>query len=110
MDARRDQFEAQAKIFKARGHPARLMMADALRKGPLCVSDLHKIAGGNLSTVSQHLEVLRNAGVVRTEKIGNKVICRLAIPCLDQFLACTCRTVARDACSCGCRAKACEEK
>lgn len=106
MDPRRAQFEEQAKIFKALGHPSRLMMADALRKGPLCVSDLHQIAGGNLSTVSQHLEVLRNAGVVRTEKIGNKVLCRLAIPCLDAFLTCT----RRAASGCGCAQESCDNR
>lgn len=37
--------EAQARIFKALGHPSRLLMVEALLDGPLCVADLQHLVG-----------------------------------------------------------------
>lgn len=82
-------FTEQARIFKALGHPSRLIMAEALTRGPLCVCDLHKEVGGDLSTVSRHLAVMKEAGVVTDEKRGTSVFYSLSLPCLDTFLHCT---------------------
>lgn len=86
-------FEEQAKIFKALGHPARLRMAAALRNGELCVCDLQALAGGDLSTVSRHLAVLRNAGIAASQKRGNNIYYSLAMPCVAQFLECSANAV-----------------
>lgn len=85
----RQQIAAQAKIFKALGHPSRLLMADALAQGPLCVCELQSLVKSNLSTVSKHLAVLKEAGVVHDEKSGTNVYYHLTICCLPVFLACT---------------------
>lgn len=82
-------FAAQADIFKALGHPSRLIMAEALTRGPLCVCDLHKLVGGDLSTVSRHLGVMKKAGIVEVEKRGTSVFYSLSLACLDTFLRCT---------------------
>lgn len=82
-------FIEQARIFKALGHPSRLIMAEALTRGPLCVCDLHRKVGGDLSTVSRHLAVMKDAGVVTDEKRGTSVWYSLSLPCLDTFLFCT---------------------
>ena len=82
-------FTEQARIFKALGHPNRLIMAEALTRGPLCVCDLHRKVGGDLSTVSRHLAVMKEAGVVTDEKRGTSVFYSLSLPCLDTFLHCT---------------------
>ncbi len=79
---------AQAKIFKALGHPSRLLMAEALGHGPLCVCELQALVGANISTVSKHLTILKEAGVVRDEKSGTNVYYRLAVCCLPVFLEC----------------------
>lgn len=90
MDAGKKRFlAAQSLIFKALGHPSRLLMAEALTRGPLCVCDLHKLVGGDLSTVSRHLAVLREAGVVTDRKQGTSVFYSLELGCLDTFLHCT---------------------
>ena len=83
------QIAAQAKIFKALGHPSRLLMTEALSHGPLCVCDLQTLVKSNLSTVSKHLAVLKEAGVVRDEKSGTNVYYHLVICCLPVFLDCT---------------------
>ncbi|MBQ9405135.1 MAG: winged helix-turn-helix transcriptional regulator [Desulfovibrio sp.] len=85
----RKYIEAQAKIFKALGHPARLLMVDALRSGEKCVCELQSLTGLDMSTVSKHLSLLREAGVVSSEKRGTSIYYRIALCCLDSFLACS---------------------
>ena len=90
MDAQTKQrIAAQAKIFKALGHPSRLLMVDALRKGELCVCDLQELVGADMSTISRHLSVLREAGVVSSDRRGTSIYYRLAMPCVDTFMGCT---------------------
>lgn len=79
----------QAKIFKALGHPSRLLMVDALKTGEKCVCELQELVGDDMSTVSRHLAVLRQAGVVESEKRGTNIYYRLTLSCLGNFLDCT---------------------
>lgn len=88
-DAHERRIAAQAEIFKALGHPSRLLMADALRSGEKCVCELRDLVDCDMSTVSRHLAVLKKAGIVVGEKRGTNVRCRLALRCLDSFLGCT---------------------
>lgn len=80
--------ERQAVIFKAVGHASRLMMVKALSTGDKCVCELHALIGGDLSTISKHLTVLKNAGVVETYKDGNFVIYHLKLKCVASFINC----------------------
>lgn len=81
--------EAQAQMFKALAHPSRLRMLQALRDGERCVCDLQAVVGHDMSTVSKHLAVLREAGIVTTEKRGTNIYYRLSLACLDVFLRCS---------------------
>lgn len=89
LNANRLYIAEQAKIFKALGHPSRLLMVDALKDGEKCVCDLQQLVGDDMSTVSKHLSVLREAGVVFSEKRGTNIYYRLALSCLNNFLKCT---------------------
>jgi len=78
-------------VFKALGHPARLAIVERLAVGECCVCEL--LAGtefGGLSgpTVSQHLLVLRSAGVIADKKQGKKVFYRLSMPCVAEISLC----------------------
>jgi ArsR family transcriptional regulator len=81
----------RAVIFKALGHPARLAMVERLARGECCVCELlevtefRKLSG---PTVSQHLLVLRNSGIIADEKRGKRIFYRLAMPCVAEFLHC----------------------
>jgi DNA-binding transcriptional ArsR family regulator len=77
-----------AAVFKALGHPARVKMVRELVAGEKCVCDLVAAAGLGWSTVSRHLSVLREAGVVNDEKRGQQVIYRLELPCVGRFMDC----------------------
>jgi len=85
---RNAKFKAQARIIKALGHPTRLMIVDELAKGERCVCVLTELAGAEMSTVSRHLSLLRNAGIVEDEKRGTQVFYRLKVPCLLNFFKC----------------------
>lgn len=83
-----ERYRAKAEIIKAMGHPSRLMMIEALAMGEKCVNDLQQLVGSDLSTVSKHLTVLRQAGIVDTRKEGLWVYYRLRVPCIMQFFGC----------------------
>ena len=81
-------FEARARIIKALAHPTRLFFVDQLAQGERCVCELQEMVDADVSTVSKHLAVLRNAGIVRDEKRGSKVFYSLYTPCVLNFFAC----------------------
>jgi DNA-binding transcriptional ArsR family regulator len=78
-------------VFKALGHPARLAMVERLGAhecsvGPLKeLPELSKLSG---PTVSQHLLVLKSAGIIADEKRGKRVFYRLLMPCVAQISLC----------------------
>jgi len=94
MTLQKDQnMSARAEIFKAMGHPARLAMVVAMGHGEHCVHDLQKVVGLDMSTVSKHLSVLRNVGLVDTEKRGKRVFYSLRCKCTLDFLECVDRAL-----------------
>ena len=82
------RYEARARIIKAMSHPTRLFMVDELSKGERCVCELTEMVGDDVSTVSKHLSVLRNAGIVSDEKRGSQVFYSLRVPCVLNFFSC----------------------
>ncbi len=68
--------QAKLKILKALGDESRVRCLLALRDGELCVCHLIALLGLAPSTVSRHLTVLREAGLLATRKEGRWVHCR----------------------------------
>lgn len=89
MDGRtRTRYQARAKIVKAMAHPSRLFIIDQLAAGERCVCELTKMIGADKSTVSKHLRVLKEAGIVEDEKRGLQVYYTLRVPCVTNFFTC----------------------
>jgi ArsR family transcriptional regulator len=84
----RQRYEARARIAKALAHPSRLLMLDALAEGEMCVCELTELVGADQSTVSKHLAVLKNAGIVDDRKDGVMTFYRLKMRCLQGFWEC----------------------
>ncbi len=82
------QYEARAKILKAMAHPSRLLIIEELQKQERCVNELTDMVGADTSTVSKHLSVLKNAGLVTDEKRGNSIFYHLRVPCILDFMGC----------------------
>ena len=80
--------DLRVQIIKALAHPARLEIAEALASGALCVTELQALVGGDISTVSKHLALMRKAGWIDCRKHGQQVHYRLACDCLPTFLRC----------------------
>ncbi len=85
---RKTILEARARVLKAMAHPSRLFILEELEKGERCVCDLTEQIGVDVSTVSKHLSVLKQAGIVRDDKRGNQVFYRLCVPCILNFFGC----------------------
>lgn len=88
MDETQATYKLKAQIIKAMAHPSRLMIIDELAKGERCVCDLQRVVGADMSTVSKHLAVMRNAGIVEDRKAGLQVFYRLRVPCILKFFGC----------------------
>lgn len=83
----RPLYEIKAELFKALGHPARIRILELLADGEIPVRDLLADTGMESSHMSQHLAVLRRAGVVASRREGNAVFYRTAHPSVDVLLA-----------------------
>lgn len=88
-DQNRAKYAARAAIVKALAHPARLMIVDELAEhGKRCVCELTELVEIDPSTVSRHLAVLRNAGIVQSERRGTTIDYRLRVKCIQKFFDC----------------------
>ena len=89
MDSKtKSKFDARAKIMKALAHPTRLFIVDQLSKRETCVCELTEMVGSDMSTISKHLSVLKNAGIIDDEKRGLQVFYRLKFKCVLNFFGC----------------------
>ena len=81
-------YQTRSTIIKALAHPTRLFIIDQLAKKSYCVCELTAMVGDDITTISKHLSVLKNSGLVAVEKRGNQVFYRLKVPCVLGFLRC----------------------
>ncbi len=77
-------YEMQVRICKAFANPVRLRILDLLAKREHTVSELQAELGVTAPNVSQHLTILKAAGVVATRRNGKQISCFLAIPEVKQ--------------------------
>jgi len=83
-----ERIQHRADVIKALAHPSRLAMVEALERGERCVRDLRDIVGADISTVSKHLTLMKQAGIVCDRREGQKIFYRLRCPCIIRFLDC----------------------
>ncbi len=69
--------EWAVKICKALGHPLRYKIVKFLADGPHCVCELNEDVEFSQSNLSQHLKILREAGLLESEKVGLRIFYRL---------------------------------
>jgi DNA-binding transcriptional ArsR family regulator len=82
------RYQTRATILKALAHPIRLFMIEEIAEKSFCVQELTEMVGLDISTVSKHLSILKNAGLVNIEKKGKHVYYRLRMRCALNFLDC----------------------
>ena len=65
------------RLFHALGDPTRRAILDLLSRGPISVTRLAEPLGITLTAVGQHLQILEESELVRTEKLGRVRTCRI---------------------------------
>ena len=89
----------QAELFKVLSVTSRIRIIEFLKeKGPLSVKEMAEALGITPSAVSQHLKVLRYAGLVRSERKGYWLPYEINQAALDR-----CRELLTEVCTCGCK-------
>ena len=81
-------FEARASIMKAMAHPTRLFIIEQLSRRERCVCELTDMIGADISTISRHLGLLKNAGIIKDDKRGAQVFYSLRYPCVLSMFGC----------------------
>lgn len=71
-------FDLQAELCLAMGHSMRLQIVHLLRQGPRRVNGIAEELGVGQATISRHLAVLRNVGILTAQRKGTDVIYAIA--------------------------------
>ena len=77
-------YARQAEICKAFANPARLQILDIVAGGERSVSEIQRSMNITKANLSQHLSILKSAGVLSTRREGKQLFCSLAIPEVKQ--------------------------
>jgi ArsR family transcriptional regulator len=75
-----ESFERQANLCKAFANPTRLQLISMLEESDCWASELQQGLEISKANLSQHLSILKAAGIVQTRRDGKQLFCRLAMP------------------------------
>jgi DNA-binding transcriptional ArsR family regulator len=81
--------EATSSVLRALAHPTRREMVRLLRTGDLTAGELATPFDGAASTLSEHIAVLRRAGLVHGARRGSSITYTLDVPVLEETLRAT---------------------
>lgn len=85
---KRLSIQRKAEVFKALGHSTRLQIVEKLAHGEQCVCVLLEMFDIDMSTLSRHLSILKNAGIVSDERRGKNIFYSLRCPCIADMFEC----------------------
>lgn len=89
----------KAELFKVLGVDTRIRIIELLKqKGPLGANEMSEMLGVTPSAVSQHLKILKHAGLVQNERKGYWIPYRIDAGALEK-----CGELLSSTCSCGCK-------
>jgi DNA-binding transcriptional ArsR family regulator len=80
-------YERQAIICKAFANPTRLHLIEMLTRGERWAAELQQGLGISKANLSQHLAILKSAGLVSTRRDGKQLHCAIALPEVKQAIA-----------------------
>lgn len=82
------KYKNRSETMKALAHPTRLFIVDFLADGEKCVCEIVEQVGVDISTISKHLLVMKNAGLIKSDKRGLNVYYKLACSCISNLFDC----------------------
>jgi len=94
----RSDYDRRTEILKALAHPVRLGLVETLSDRRLCVNDLADLFPVDRTTISKHLSVLKEAGVLEDQREGREIYYHLRVPCLEEFISCLGRMTCGETC------------
>ncbi|MGI6075015.1 MAG: ArsR/SmtB family transcription factor [Pyramidobacter sp.] len=102
---KKDELRRCVDVFKAIAHPVRLQIVDLLADGERCACEISaQFPDLDRTTVSKHLALMVQKGVLTAEKRGVNVIYALRLTCLSSALRCVLRSeVCADTAGCCCK-------
>lgn len=71
------KLSSMSKVFQALSEPMRIRILQILEKHELCVCEFVELLGISQSTVSYHVSILSDAGLILTRREGRKIICNI---------------------------------
>ncbi|MBI4821737.1 MAG: metalloregulator ArsR/SmtB family transcription factor [Deltaproteobacteria bacterium] len=83
----RAHYEELARVGKALSSPVRLLLLDLLRQGPRSVDALAEQCGESVANVSQHLQQLRTAHLVRSERHAQRIVYEISDESVSELFA-----------------------
>ncbi|GEM_PF-787657 len=82
-------YEARAEVASALSHPLRLKIVDILAtEEKMCVQDFTYTLEASQSSISKHLKILLQVGILRRKSEGIKNYYFLNVPCITEFFSC----------------------
>lgn len=73
----KEKYLQRANQLKVLAHPSRLFIVDFLQSGEKCVCEINKKIDADVSTISKHLKLMKDAGAVLNRQAGWRVYYRL---------------------------------
>lgn len=83
-----DKYNQRTNVLKALSNPIRLFIIDEIAKEEKCICEIAQMLDVDLSSISKHVNVLKNAGVIIVEKRGKNVYPKLLCPCVLDLFSC----------------------
>ncbi len=77
-------YQMQADLCQAMSHPARQQILHLLFDGPQTVGEIARLTGLEQPTVSRHIAILKQRGIVSTQRRGQEVVCSVANPKISE--------------------------
>ncbi|NLD05434.1 MAG: winged helix-turn-helix transcriptional regulator [Synergistaceae bacterium] len=88
MANKKTVLEQKVAILKGLAHPVRLSIVETLAGSEMCVCDIAEMFHFDRTTISKHLTLMKNLGILEDRREGLNVYYSLRIRCLPSMLSC----------------------
>ena len=68
----------EVEVFKALADPTRLKILECIKKGEKCICEIIPYTGKSQPNVSQHLKVMKHAGIINERKDGTRIMIKVS--------------------------------
>jgi len=68
----------EVEVFKALADPTRLKIIDCIENGEKCICEIIPYTGKSQPNVSQHLKVMKHAGIIKERKDGTRIMIKVS--------------------------------